>query len=145
MEIRMPIVHVTPSIAIDEADLEERFVLASGPGGQNVNKVASAVQLRFDIVHARMLNDEVRARLMKLAGRRLTRDGVLVLHGYRFRSQDRNRADVRARLFDLIRQAAVAPVKRRKTKPPRASKERRIKGKVARGMLKRARAKPELD
>jgi ribosome-associated protein len=145
MEIRMPIVHVTPSIAIDEADLEERFVLASGPGGQNVNKVASAVQLRFDIVHARMLSDEVRARLRTLAGRRLTREGVLVLHGNRFRSQDRNRADVRARLFELIRQAAVAPVKRRKTRPPRASKERRIKGKVARGMLKRARAKPELD
>src|ERR1700736_5786438 len=93
----MPIVHVTSGIAIDEADLEERFVLASGPGGQNVNKVASAVQLRFDIGHARMLSDEVRARLMKLAGRRLTRDGVLVLHGHRFRSQDRNRADVRAR------------------------------------------------
>ena len=138
-------VRITSRIAIDEGDLEERFVLSSGPGGQNVNKVASAVQLRFDILHAQNLSDDLRARLRKLGGHRVTREGILVLNANRHRSQERNRADARERLFALIRAAAVVPPKRKKTKPPAASKERRIKGKLVRGMLKRARAKPEWD
>ena len=141
----MPLIRVTPEIAIDESDLDERFVLASGPGGQNVNKVATAVQLRFDVAHAKALSDDVRARLMRLAGRRLTREGIVVLDGRRFRSQERNRADVRERLLSLIREAATVPRKRHKTRPPKASREKRIKGKIVRGMVKRARAKPPLD
>ena len=141
----MAFIRVTPEIVIDDVDLDERFVLASGPGGQNVNKVATAVQLRFDIVHARMLSEPLRARLMKLSGRRLTKEGVLVLDGRRFRSQERNREDVRARLFELIRQAASSPRKRVRTRPPAASREERIKDKVARGRVKRERAKPIFD
>ena len=141
----MAIIRITPEVAIDEDELDERFVLASGPGGQNVNKVATAVQLRFDIVHARMLSDLVRVRLMRLAGQRVTKEGVLVLDGRRHRSQERNRQDVRERLFDLVRRAAIVPRKRVKTRPTRASREERIKGKVARSRLKRSRAKPSLD
>lgn len=141
----MSIIRITPEIAIDDADLDERFVLASGPGGQNVNKVATAVQLRFDIVHAGMLSEPVRARLMKLGGRRVTKEGVLVLDGRRFRTQERNREDVRARLFELVRQAAAVPRKRVKTRPTKASRQRRIDSKVVRSRLKRNRAKPVLD
>jgi len=141
----MPIIRITPEIAIDDADLDERFVLASGPGGQNVNKVATAVQLRFDIANARMLSGPVRARLMMLGGRRVTKEGVLVLDGRRFRTQERNRDDVRARLFELIRQAAALPRKRVKTRPTKASLQRRIDSKIVRGRLKRNRAKPVLD
>lgn len=141
----MSIIRVTPEIAIDDADLDERFVLASGPGGQNVNKVATAVQLRFDIVHAQMLTEPVRMRLMKLGGRRVTKAGVLVLDGRRFRTQERNREDVRARLVELIRQAAAMPRKRVKTRPTKASRQRRIDSKVVRSRLKRNRAKPVLD
>jgi ribosome-associated protein len=141
----MPIIRITPEIAIDDADLDERFVLASGPGGQNVNKVATAVQLRFDISNARMLSEPVRARLMMLGGRRVTKEGVLVLDGRRFRTQERNRDDVRARLFELIRQAAALPRKRVKTRPTKASRQRRIDSKIVRSRLKRNRAKPVLD
>jgi len=141
----MPIIRITPEIAIDDADLDERFVLASGPGGQNVNKVATAVQLRFDISNARMLSEPVRARLMMLGGRRVTKEGVLVLDGRRFRSQERNRDDVRARLFELIRQAAALPRKRVKTRPTKASRQRRIDSKIVRSRLKRNRAKPVMD
>jgi len=141
----MSIIRITPEIAIDDADLDERFVLASGPGGQNVNKVATAVQLRFDIARARMLSEPVRARLLRLGGRRVTKEGVLILDGRRFRTQERNRDDVRARLFDLIRQAALIPRKRVKTRPTKASRERRIDSKIVRSRLKRNRAKPFLD
>ena len=141
----MSIIRITPEIAIDDADLDERFVLASGPGGQNVNKVATAVQLRFDIVHARMLSEPVRTRMMMLGGRRVTKEGVLVLDGRRFRTQERNRDDVRARLFELIRQAAAIPRKRVKTRPTKASRQRRIDSKIVRSRLKRNRAKPGLD
>ncbi len=132
-------IRVTAEIAIDEAELEESFVLASGPGGQNVNKVASAVQLRFDMGRSVSLPWEVKQRLGALAGRRMTKDGVLVLEASRFRDQARNRTDARERLLQLIREAAIAPKKRRSTKPTRASREKRIESKRKHSRLKRTR------
>ncbi len=132
---------VTPGIAIDESELVERFVLSSGPGGQNVNKVASAVELRFDAAQSPSLSEDVRARLKGVAGRRMTKDGVLVLQGHRFRDQSRNREDVRARLLDLIARAAVPPRPRKRTRPPRAAKEKRLTEKKARSRLKEMRGK----
>jgi ribosome-associated protein len=129
-------IRITPSIAIDESEIEESFIRSSGPGGQNVNKLATAVQLRFDVRHSPSLSDEVRARLDRLAGRRLTRDGVLVITAQRHRTQERNRQDARERLIDLIRQAAVAPVKRRPTRPTKASRERRLEGKKRHATIK---------
>ncbi|MGH6879058.1 MAG: alternative ribosome rescue aminoacyl-tRNA hydrolase ArfB [Rhizomicrobium sp.] len=137
-------IRITPQISIDECELEESFILATGPGGQNVNKVASAVQLRFDVTHFSM-PEAVRARLVRIAGRRLTREGELVLIARRYRSQDRNRDDVRTRLVELLRDAASPPRPRRKTKPPPASKKRRIENKTARSQLKRLRGKPRDD
>jgi ribosome-associated protein len=136
---------VTHDISIDESEIEERFVLASGPGGQNVNKVATAVQLRFPLAATHALREDVRQRAIALAGRRLTKDGVLVLEGNRFRSQERNRADVRERLFELLRNAAAIPVKRRKTKVPKAAKRKRTDSKTSRGRLKRMRARPDVE
>lgn len=141
----MALIRITSRIAIDETELDERFVLASGPGGQNVNKVATAVQLRFDVAHSPSLPEDVRGRLKSLAGRRLTKDGVLLLDGRQFRTQERNRADVRERLFALIRAAAVVPLKRKKTRPPLAEKRRRLEGKTKRSALKRNRARPSFD
>ena len=132
---------VTDEIAIDEDELSESFVLASGPGGQNVNKVSSAVQLRFDVAHSPSLADEVKARLMALSGRRLTKDGVLVILARSHRTQERNRADARAKLFELITRAATPPKPRTPTKPPKASKRRRLEDKTARARLKRARGR----
>jgi ribosome-associated protein len=132
---------VTPEITLDESELVERFVLSSGPGGQNANKVASAVELRFDAAHSPSLPGDVRARLKTLAGRRMTKDGVLVLQGNRFRDQARNREDVRARLIDLIARAAVPPRPRKRTRPPRAAKEKRLTEKKARSRLKQARGR----
>ncbi len=141
----MALIRVTSDIAIDESELDERFVLASGPGGQNVNKVATAVQLRFPLAATHALREDVRARAIALAGRRLTKDGVLVLEGNRFRSQERNRADVRARLFELLRKAAIVPAKRHKTKLPKAAKRKRVDTKTSRGRLKQLRARPDLE
>jgi ribosome-associated protein len=138
----MPRFLVTDDIAIDESELSESFVLASGPGGQNVNKVSSAVQLRFDVAHSPSLPEDVRHRLMRLAGWRLTKDGVLIITAREHRSQDRNRSEARARLIDLIRRAARRPKPRRPTKPTLASKRRRLEGKTLRGRLKRGRSKP---
>ena len=137
---------VTDAIALDEREIEEHFVRASGPGGQNVNKVASAVQLRFDVRRSRSLPDEVAIRLMKLAGSRMTQDGVLVITAQRFRSQEQNRHDALGRLIDLVRQAAVRPTPRRKTKPTLASKKRRLDSKAKRSRVKSLRgARPLPD
>jgi len=137
----MTVLRITPSISIDESELDESFILSSGAGGQNVNKVSSAVQLRFDVVHSPSLPDPVRLRLIALSGSRLTKDGVLILVGRQYRDQTRNRIDVRERLAELIREAAIIPKKRRPTKPTRASKERRIEGKKVRARVKQNRSK----
>jgi ribosome-associated protein len=129
-------IRITPTISIDERELDERFIRASGPGGQNVNKLSSAVQLRFDVRNSPNLPDDVRARLERLAGSRLTRDGVLVLIAQRHRTQERNRADALDRLIELIQRAAVAPVPRRPTKPTRGSRERRLETKKRHSSLK---------
>ena len=131
---------VTDTISIDDAELSETFVRSSGPGGQNVNKVSSAVQLRFDARHSPSLPNDVAVRLMRLAGKRLTKDGVIVIIAQSHRQQERNRADARERLFDLIRQAAVRPVPRRATKVPKAQKRKRIEGKKHRATIKRLRS-----
>src|SRR5579859_5840841 len=120
---------ITATIAIEEREIVESFIRASGPGGQNVNKLATAVQLRFDVRHSPHLPAAVRARLERLAGRRLTRDGVLVITAQRHRTQERNRQDALQRLIDLIRQAAIPPVPRRATKPTAASRQRRLETK----------------
>ncbi|MGO9485192.1 MAG: alternative ribosome rescue aminoacyl-tRNA hydrolase ArfB [Rhodomicrobium sp.] len=133
---------ITAEIEIGEEEIEERFVLASGPGGQNVNKVATAVQLRFDAARSPSLAPDVLARLARLAGRRMTQDGVLVLVAQRFRSQERNRADARARLAALIMQAAAAPRPRVATRPTGASKQRRLHAKATRGAVKQLRKRP---
>jgi len=138
----MAALRVTAQIVIGEHELEERFIHASGPGGQNVNKVATAVQLRFDVAHSPSLPEDVRRRVMALSGRRLTQDGVLVLVARGHRSQERNREDARERLADLIRRAAVPERPRIATRPTLASKRRRLEAKNARSQVKRERARP---
>jgi ribosome-associated protein len=130
---------ITPTLSIEESELEERFVRASGPGGQNVNKVATAVQLRFDVDRSPSLDDGVRARLRALAGSRMTSDGVLVIDARTFRTQAENRQDARDRLIDLLRRALIRPKRRRKTRPSAASKERRLTSKRTRSDTKRGR------
>src|SRR5262245_26423420 len=126
---------VTDDISIDPAELEEVFLRVGGPGGQNVNKVASAVQLKFDVRRSPSLPEDVRQRLEHLAGKRLTRDGVLVITAARFRTQARNREDARERLAELIREAAVVPKTRRATRPPRASRMQRADDKQRRSRV----------
>ena len=139
-------IRITDSISIDESELTEDFVRSSGPGGQNVNKLSTAVQLRFDVRRSPSLPNDVALRLMRLAGSRLTKDGVLIITAQSHRTQERNRQDARDRLIALIRQAAVVPVKRRKTRPTRASREKRIESKKRRGNIKGLRqAKPSFD
>ncbi len=129
---------------IPDNELEFHFFRSGGPGGQNVNKVSTAVQMRFDARNSPSLTEPVRARLMKAAGSRLTLDGVILITAVRFRTQERNRADAIARLQGLIDKASVAPVYRIPTKPTRASKERRLEGKVRRSTIKSGRGKPGL-
>jgi len=139
----MPL-EVTPTLVIDDAELEERFVRASGPGGQNVNKVATAVQLRYDVGRSGLPFD-VRERLRALAGSRMTDADVLVIDARAHRTQAQNREDARARLVDLVRRALVRPKKRRKTRPGAAAKQRRLDTKKRRADTKRARGKPHGD
>jgi ribosome-associated protein len=140
------VIRISPRIAIDEREIEESFIRASGPGGQNVNKLSTAVQLRFDVRGSPSLPDDVRARLARLAGRRLTRDGVLVLTAQSHRTQARNREEALERLVELIREASVRPITRRPTRPTMASRQRRLEGKKRRSGVKTLRqGKPSAE
>ncbi len=136
---------ITRSISISADELQESFVRASGPGGQNVNKLSSAVQLRFDVRQSPGLPQDMRERLERLAGRRLTQDGVLVLLAQNHRTQERNRRDARERLLELLREAAVRPVVRRPTRPTLASKKRRLDTKTRQSIIKSLRSKASTD
>ncbi len=138
-------IEITDAVSLDENELAFSFIRASGPGGQNVNKVSSAVQMRFDARRSASLSNDVSIRLQKLAGSRLTQNGVIVITAARHRTQERNRADAIERLVSLIAKAAVEPVKRRPTRPTRAAKERRLEGKAQRGGVKALRGKPNVS
>ena len=137
------LIHINSRVSIDPAELSESFIRSSGPGGQNVNKVSTAVQLRFDARRSPSLPDDVRARLEVLAGQYLTLDGVIVITAQRFRSQDRNRQDAQGRLVALIEAACVVPVRRRKTRPTLGAKIRRMDDKARRGDIKSGRGRPK--
>ncbi len=132
-------IEITPSLSIDDNEIQLDFIRSSGPGGQNVNKVATAVQLRFDVAHSPSLPEEVKTRLSQLAGSRLTADGVLIIEARQYRTQEQNRADAQLRLIDLLRQAAQKPRPRKKTRPSVAAKARRLDEKRQRSETKRLR------
>ena len=137
---------ITPDITIPDDELDERFIQAGGPGGQNVNKVATAVQLRFQAARSRALPPEVRERLLRAAGSRMTADGELVITARRFRTQEANRRDARSRLIALIARAMQEPRQRRPTRPTRSARERRMQEKAQRGAIKRRRSeRPDDD
>ena len=141
-ELQSAMIRISRTIPIDEDEIEERFARASGPGGQHVNRSATAVQLRFDVANSPSLPDDVRQRLIHVAGNRVTEDGVLVIDAQRFRSQSRNRLDARRRLVDLVRRASQPPKVRRNTRPTHASKERRLQEKQRRSEAKKLRRGP---
>lgn len=138
-------IRVNDTIHIDPAEIGESFVRASGPGGQNVNKLSTAVMLRFDVRHSPSLPDDVKARLLAQAGKMVTREGVLVIKAQTHRTQERNRAEALDRLIDMVARAAIAPKIRRATKPSRASRAKRVEAKKARGAVKSMRIKPRFD
>ena len=138
-------IEITDTISLSESEIEERFIRASGPGGQNVNKVASAVQLRFDAANSPSLTPAIFRRLASLAGSRMTQDGVIVLTANQFRTQERNRQDALERLIDLLQKAAISPKKRRPTRPTLASKRRRLESKKRHGEVKKQRGKATID
>jgi len=138
-------IRITPEIIIDENELQMEFVRSSGPGGQNVNKVSTAVQLRFDVINSDALPEDVKARLISLAGDRMTGQGVLIINARHRRSQQANREDAVKRLTDMIREAALKPKKRRKTKPTKASQIKRLAIKRKRSETKKLRQRPAVD
>jgi ribosome-associated protein len=138
-------IQVTPTIALDERELQWEFIRASGPGGQRVNKVSTAVQLRFDVANTAVLPEEIRERLMHLGGKRITSEGILIVEARRFRTQEKNRQDALDRLIKLIRKAAEKPKKRRRTKPTRASTRRRLEEKRRQAETKRRRQPPSIE
>jgi ribosome-associated protein len=141
----MAMIQVNSKIAIGDNEIEESFIRASGPGGQNVNKVSSAVQLRFDVLHSPTLPKEVRVRLIRIAGKKMTRDGVLIITAQRHRSQDHNRKDALERLVDMIRLAAIRPTLRKPTTPTRSSRHKRLQVKKLRGNVKKLRRERPSD
>jgi ribosome-associated protein len=141
----MAMIQINSRIAIGENEIEESFIRASGPGGQNVNKVSSAVQLRFDVLHSPTLPKEVRVRLIRIAGRKMTRDGILIITAQRHRSQDHNRKDALERLVDMIRLAAIRPTLRKPTTPTRSSRHKRLAVKKLRGNVKKLRREKPSD
>ena len=147
MLANMPrMIEIRPGLVLPEENLTERFVRSSGPGGQNVNKLSTAVELRFDMRACESLNEQVKIRLARLAGRRLTLDGVIVIFADQFRTQERNRADARDRLAELVREALIVPKTRRATRPTLGSKKRRLEGKSKRGEVRKLRSgKPDHD
>ncbi len=138
-------IYITETISISEAEIQEEFVRSSGPGGQNVNKVATAVQLRFNVIISPSLPEEVKNRLIKHAGKKMTADGVLIIDSRRYRTQNRNRGDALNRLVALIKKASEKPKKRIKTKPTRAARERRLQSKKHRSALKTLRKNVDID
>jgi len=139
------VLQVTENIVLDENEIQEEFVRASGPGGQNVNRVATAVQLRFDVANCASLPEDVRRRLLRLGGSRVNRDGILIIDARRFRTQEQNRRDARERLIGLVKKAATKPKPRRETKPTAASKRKRIEQKKQRSRIKQQRQSIDPD